>query len=124
VGTDLRVAGAAQKPQRCASELHRPYVAAPTTFEFTLTVTDGYGARASDSVAITVEPQSNPCDTRPPLLTNRHDGRRGARVSRPNETASVYFRVIGVGTLESGGIPTSDWQIYLTLECQVVVRSE
>ncbi|MGH8612188.1 MAG: hypothetical protein ACREYF_09150, partial [Gammaproteobacteria bacterium] len=48
----------------------------------------------------------------------------GYRITlRPNETASVYFRVTGVGTLEGGGIPTSDWQIYgsrLTLVMQAL----
>jgi len=39
----------------------------------------------------------------------------GYRITlRPNETASIYFRVTGVGTLASGGIPTSDWQVYTT----------
>ena len=97
-----------------------PYVATPTAFEFTLTVTDDHGAKASDSVLITVEPGSNSRDTRPPRTDYSQTGTTvgglpGYRITlRPNETASVYFRVTGVGTLESGGIPTSDWQVYTT----------
>ena len=79
-----------------------PYVAAPTTFEFTLTVTDDHGARASDSVLVTVEPRSNPRDTRPPRTGYPQtgttvDGVPGYRITlRPNETASVYFQITNV----------------------------
>ena len=97
-----------------------PYVAVPTAFEFTLTVSDDHGAKASDSVLITAQPGSNPRDTRPPRTDYSQTGTTvggvpGYRITlRPNETATVYFRVTGVGTLEKGGIPTSDWQVYTT----------
>ncbi|MGH9891333.1 MAG: PKD domain-containing protein, partial [bacterium] len=107
-----------KNPNAAQPRFTAPYVAAPTAFELTMTVTDDHGATAGDSVLITVQPHVNPRDTRPPRTGYAQtgtavDGVPGYRITlRPNETASVYFRVTGVGTLESGGIPTAEWQIY------------
>ncbi|MGH8568709.1 MAG: PKD domain-containing protein, partial [Gammaproteobacteria bacterium] len=107
-----------KNPSAARPRFTAPYVAVPTAFELTLTVSDDHGATASDGVLITVQPRSNPRDTRPPRTVYAQtgatvDGVPGYRITlRPNKTASVYFRATGVGTLESGGIPTSDWQIY------------
>lgn len=55
-----------KNPSAVRPRFTAPYVATPTAFEFTLTVTDDQDAEASDSVLITVQPRSNPRDTRPP----------------------------------------------------------
>ena len=109
-----------KNPSTARPKFTAPYVAVPTAFELTLTVTDDHGAKATDSVIITVQPQANPRDTRPPRTDYSQTGTTVGGVPayritlRPNETASIYFRVTGVGTLASGGIPTSDWQVYTT----------
>ncbi|MFH0342668.1 MAG: PKD domain-containing protein, partial [Chromatiales bacterium] len=95
-----------------------PYGAGPLMLEFTLTVTDDYGAQASDTLTVTVQPQADSTDTQAPRT---HYGRSRTEVEgvlaytitlTANEPASVYFRVGGVGSIVTGASPTPGWQIY------------
>lgn len=97
-----------------------PYVAQSTVLVFALTVADASGAQASDTVSITVAPAPNPADTTPPRThyassRTKVEGVLAYTITlTPNEPASVYFRVSGVGRIASGAYSTTDWQLYTT----------
>ena len=105
-------------PNTAQATFAAPYSAGPLVLEFTLTVSDDYGAQATDTVTVTVPTQANSADSQAPRT---HYGRSRTEVEgvlaytitlTANEPASFYFRVRGVGSIVSGASPTPDWQTY------------